>query len=233
MLIARDISERRLEQAQLEVYARDLRESFGRELRRAQDLEHSYFATVRALAIAVEAKDDYTGGHIQRVHDLGLVLARAVAPAEADEAQLAYGFLLHDVGKLAVPDAVLTKPGRLNDEEWRLMRAHPEVGMRILGGIPFLDRALDVVLHHHERWDGQGYPHGLAGERIPLWARLFAVVDTVDAITSDRPYRCGQPLETAIGAVLAGAGTQFDPACAAAMAALDRAEVTRALRLDR
>jgi PAS domain S-box-containing protein len=224
-LIARDISERRLEQAQLEAYAKDVRESFGRELRRARELERSYFHTVRALAAAVEAKDGYTGAHIQRVHAIGLLLARAIAPAEADDPQLAYGFLLHDIGKLSVPDAVLKKPGPLTDSEWTLMRRHPEAGARILDAIPFLDRAVDVVLHHHERWDGRGYPAGLEADGIPLWARIFSVADTVDAITSNRPYRRGRPLEQAVREIVARAGTQFDPDCAHALADLDHGAV--------
>lgn len=220
-LVARDISERRLEQAQLEAYARDIRESFRRELRRARDLERSYFATVRALAAAVEAKDGYTGAHIQRVHAIGLLLANTIAPQEAGDPQLAYGFLLHDVGKLTVPDAVLTKPGPLTASEWTLMRRHPEAGARILRAVPFLDRAVDVVLHHHERWDGRGYPAGLEGDEIPLWARIFAVADTIDAITSDRPYRRGRSLDEAVAEIHARAGTQFDPTCADAAAQLD------------
>jgi PAS domain S-box-containing protein len=223
--IMRDISERRLEQAQLQAYAKDVRESFGRELRRAAELERSYFHTVRALAAAVEAKDGYTGAHIQRVHEIGLLLAKAIAPSEADNPQLAYGFLLHDIGKLSVPDAVLKKPGPLTDSEWMLMRRHPEAGARILDAIPFLDRAVDVVLHHHERWDGRGYPAGLEADGIPLWARIFSVADTVDAITSDRPYRPGRPLEQAVEEIVARAGTQFDPECAHAMADLDHAAV--------
>jgi ribonuclease P protein subunit RPR2 len=217
--------ERRLEQAQLEAYARDVRASFGRELRRARELERSYFHTVRALAAAVEAKDGYTGAHIQRVHAIGLLLARTVAPDQAEDPQLAYGFLLHDIGKLSVPDAVLMKPGPLTDGEWTLMRRHPEAGARILDAIPFLDRAVDVVLHHHERWDGAGYPNGLGEDEIPLWARIFSVADTVDAITSDRPYRPGRPLDEAIDEILARAGTQFDPACAAALADIDAGAV--------
>jgi PAS domain S-box-containing protein len=220
-LIARDISERRLEQAQLAAYAKDVRESFGRELRRARELERSYFHTVRALAAAVEAKDGYTGAHIQRVHAIGLLLARRVAPEEAANPQLAYGFLLHDIGKLSVPDAVLKKPGPLTDTEWTLMRRHPEAGARILDAIPFLDRAVDVVLHHHERWDGRGYPAGLEEEGIPLWARIFSVADTVDAITSNRPYRRGRPLDQAIDEIVTRAGSQFDPDCAHALADLD------------
>jgi PAS domain S-box-containing protein len=224
-LVARDISERRLEQAQLQAYAKDVRESFGRELRRARELERSYFNTVRALAAAVEAKDDYTGAHIQRVHEIGLLLAKAVAPDQADDPQLAYGFLLHDIGKLSVPDAVLKKPGPLTDSEWLLMRRHPEAGARILDAVPFLDRAVDVVLHHHERWDGRGYPAGLEADGIPLWARIFAVADTVDAITSNRPYRRGRPLEQAVDEIVARAGTQFDPECAQALADLDHGAI--------
>jgi len=231
-LVARDISERRLEQAQLQAYAKDVRESYGRELRRARELERSYFYTVRALAAAVEAKDGYTGAHIQRVHQIGLLLAKTIAPDQADDPQLAYGFLLHDIGKLSVPDAVLKKPGPLTDSEWTLMRRHPEAGARILDAIPFLDKAVDVVLHHHERWDGRGYPAGLQQDDIPLWARIFSVVDTVDAITSNRPYRRGRPLEQAMDEVLSRAGTQFDPVCAHALAELDpgavRSAVTRA-----
>jgi PAS domain S-box-containing protein len=224
-LVARDISERRLEQAQLAAYAKDIRESFGRELRRARELERSYFHTVRALAAAVEAKDGYTGAHIQRVHQIGLLLAKAIAPDQADDPQLAYGFLLHDIGKLSVPDAVLKKPGPLTDDEWRLMRRHPEAGARILDAIPFLDRAVDVVLHHHERWDGRGYPAGLQEDGIPLWARIFSVADTVDAITSNRPYRRGRPLEEAVDEIVARSGTQFDPDCANALADLDHGAV--------
>ena len=180
---------------------------------------------MRALAAAVEAKDDYTGGHIQRVHEIGLLLAKAVAPDEADNPQLAYGFLLHDIGKLAVPDAVLKKAGPLTDAEWLLMRRHPEAGARILDAVPFLDQAVDVVLHHHERWDGRGYPAGLQEDGIPLWARIFSVADTVDAITSTRPYRRGRPLEEAVDEIVARAGTQFDPECANALAEIDHGAI--------
>jgi HD-GYP domain-containing protein (c-di-GMP phosphodiesterase class II) len=223
-------SDRDLERAQLRAYAEDVRNSYTRELRRTQQLKDTYLATVKALAAAVEAKDDSTGGHIQRVHALGMLLARAIVPEEADDAQLACGFLLHDVGKLSVPDAVLNKPGPLDEDEWEVMRRHPEQGAKILSTIPFLDRALDVVRHHHERWDGAGYPAGLCGEEIPLWARIFAVVDTVDAITSDRPYRPASPLDVAISELRAGAGAQFDPACVDAFMRLDREAVERLLQ---
>jgi HD-GYP domain-containing protein (c-di-GMP phosphodiesterase class II) len=222
--------DRDLERAQLRAYAEDVRNSYTRELRRSQELKDTYLATVKALAAAVEAKDDCTGGHIQRVHALGMLLARAVVPQEAGDAQLACGFLLHDVGKLAVPDAVLNKPGPLDADEWALMRQHPEKGAKILSAIPFLDRALDVVRHHHERWDGRGYPAGLRGDEIPLWARIFAVVDTVDAITSDRPYRAARSLEVAIEELRAGCGAQFDPDCVDAFDRLDRQAIDRLLQ---
>jgi diguanylate cyclase (GGDEF)-like protein len=237
-----DVSQRRLrrpraqpaaderEHAQLRAYAAEVRYSHARELRRMRELEDSYIATVRTLAAAVAAKDEYTGNHIQRVHDLGMLLAGVVCPSDIHDAQLGYGFLLHDIGKLTIPDAVLTKPGKLTAEEWELVRAHPMEGVRILSSVPFLDRALDVVAHHHECWDGSGYPAGLAGEEIPIWARIFATVDALDAMTSDRPYRSALPLEVAVAEVVAGAGTQFDPACVEALVTLDRREIRRRLQ---
>jgi HD-GYP domain-containing protein (c-di-GMP phosphodiesterase class II) len=218
-------SERDLERAQLRAYAEDLRNSYARELHRSRELEDSYIASVKSLAAAVEAKDEYTGGHIQRVHALGLLLAEVVAPEEATEPQLSYGFLLHDLGKLAVPDAVLNKPGKLDEDDWEQIRQHPEQGAKILSASPFLHRALDVVRHHHESWDGSGYPAGLRGEEIPLWARIFAVVDTVDAVTSDRPYRAARPLGAAIHELRKGAGSQFDPACVEAFLRIDRQSI--------
>lgn len=217
-----DPGERDLERTQLRAYAEDVRNSYTRELRRSQELQDSYLATVKVLAAAVEAKDDCTGGHIQRVHALGLLLARVIVPGEADDAQLSCGILLHDIGKLAVPDAVLNKPGELNEDEWKLMRQHPEQGAKILSAVPFLDRALEVVRHHHERWDGAGYPDGLRGEEIPRWARIFAIVDAVDAITSDRPYRPGRSVEVAFEEVHDAAGSQFDPNCVTAFERIDR-----------
>jgi HD-GYP domain-containing protein (c-di-GMP phosphodiesterase class II) len=199
---------------QLERYAADLREIFKQERNRAQELRRSYKATVLALANAVEARDAYTGKHAERVAAYGLRIAQA-AGVEVDP-QAEFGFLLHDVGKVAVPDAVLFKPARLNADEMALMQRHPEVGCDILRHIDFLDDAKVVVRHHHERWDGSGYPDGLARDEIPVQARVFAVADTLDALTTDRPYRDGAPWAEARRIIRAAAGSQFDPAIVAA-----------------
>jgi putative nucleotidyltransferase with HDIG domain len=199
------------DQRQLERYAADLRESYQRERARAGELRRSYKATVRALANAVEARDAYTGKHAERVAAYGLALARAVGIDIADEPQLEFGFLLHDIGKVAVPDAVLFKPDALSEKEFLQVAGHPLIGAAILRHVEFLDEASQVVRHHHERWDGNGYPDGLQGEEIPLAARVFAVADTLDAMTTDRPYREAVPWARARQEICAGAGSQFDP----------------------
>jgi ribonuclease P protein subunit RPR2 len=181
--------------------------------------------TISALAAAIAARDGCTGRHIERVRDLGLLLAAELAPSDLDDPQLAWGFLLHDIGKLAVPDAILLKPGPLDDREQAIMRRHPVVGAEVLADLAFLGRAIDVVRHHHERWDGGGYPDGLAGVEIPLWARMFAVVDAVDAMTSDRPYQRPCTLDAALGVLSEEAESQFDPFCVDAFLRLDRARV--------
>ena len=199
--------------------------SLGSARRRTRELRRSYAITVEALATAVEAKDHTTGGHIERVRRLGLLLAEQIIPRETKDPQMAYGFLLHDIGKLSVPDAILRAPGRLTEEQWSLMRRHPEEGVRMLAHVPFLDRALDVVLYHHERWDGGGYPEGLKGKEIPLWARIFSVVDSLDAMTADRPYRPGRSYSDALEEIKRSAGTQFDPKVVAALERIDPARI--------
>jgi ribonuclease P protein subunit RPR2 len=195
------------------------------ERRQRKQLVTSYGVTVESLAVAIEAKDHTTGGHIERVRRLGLLLANEIVPREARDPQMAYGFLLHDIGKLAVPDAILRAPGRLTEEQWALMRRHPEEGVRMLGGVPFLDRALEVVRHHHERWDGGGYPDGLHADEIPLWARIFSVVDALDAMTAERPYRPPRSYGDALAEIREHAGTQFDPAVVEALERLEAAVV--------
>jgi HD-GYP domain-containing protein (c-di-GMP phosphodiesterase class II) len=205
-------------QTQLEAYAIDVREVFASEKKRAaeliralDELHRTYLATVRGLAAAVEAKDEYTAGHLVRVTRYGLIMLEALAPEFKDDPEFEYGFLLHDIGKLGVPDAVLTKNGALTDEEWLLMREHPAIGVRILEGIPFLAGARDVVQFHHERWDGGGYPTGRSGEDIPMGARLFAVADAFDAMTTDRPYRRALTVDAAVKELHRNSGKQFWP----------------------
>jgi ribonuclease P protein subunit RPR2 len=168
-------------------------------------------ATVRALSNAVEARDAYTGKHAERVTAYGLAIARATDRSLALTPQLEFGFLLHDIGKVAIPDAILYKSGALSPEERALMAQHPVIGAAIVRGIDFLSDAVQVVRSHHERWDGSGYPDGLAGEEIPVAARVFAVADVLDALTTDRPYRPASPLSEARGMIEAAAGSHFDP----------------------
>ncbi len=203
---------------QLERYAADLRETFKQERERTQEIRRSYVATVRALTNAVGARDAYTGKHAERVAAYSLELARNIAPELVADPLSEFGFLLHDVGKVAIPDAVLLKPQPLTAAERTLMETHTVIGAQIIAGIEFLSDAQAVVRHHHERWDGGGYPDGLAGEDIPIAARIFAVADTFDALTTDRPYRPATRFERAHEVIAAEAGRQFDPAVVAAFA---------------
>jgi len=218
--------------SQLLRYADDLRTTWGAERRRAEELrealaavEHAYSATVRALATAVEAKDAYTGGHLTRVTAYGVQVCRAIGGGLPATPGLEYAFLLHDLGKIGVPDAVLNKAGPLTDEEWVLMREHPAIGMRILDGVPRMDVVREVVYCHHERWDGAGYPEGLKGEAIPLAARAFAAVDAFDAMTTDRPYRRAASLDEALARLRAASGAQFAPDAVDAIHLVDRGEL--------
>jgi putative nucleotidyltransferase with HDIG domain len=196
---------------QLERYAADLRETFKRERERRHELRRSYMATVRALCNAVEARDAYTGKHAERVAAYGMEIARVLDAPFADDPEVEFGFLLHDVGKVAVPDSILWKPEPLTPEERSLMERHPLVGWEILREIDFLGEAKLVVRHHHERWDGAGYPDGLAGDVIPLSARVFAVADVLDALTTVRPYRAPSTVIEARAMIEDSSGTHFDP----------------------
>jgi putative nucleotidyltransferase with HDIG domain len=214
-------------QRQLERYAADLREVFKQERTRAQELRRSYRATVRALSNAVEARDAYTGKHAERVTAYGMELAQAVGLSIEESPQIEFGFLLHDIGKVAVPDAILFKAGRLTAEEYSLIAQHPVVGAEILRDVDFIGEGKLVVRHHHERWDGTGYPDGLAGEEIPLAARVFAVADTLDALTTDRPYRPAAGWEEARDEIHRFSGRQFDPTVVAAYDAIPDVEFER------
>jgi putative nucleotidyltransferase with HDIG domain len=205
---------------QLERYAADLRETFKEERARAQELRNSSMAMVRALSNAVEARDVYTSKHAERVAAYGIAIAKALKLQLADASQIELGFLLHDVGKVAIPDAILLKPESLTENERALMEQHPVIGWEIVRGIEFLGEAGHVVRSHHERWDGRGYPDGLAGEQIPVAARVFAVADVLDALTTDRPYRPASPLADARAMIVAESGKQFDPAVIEAFSAI-------------
>ena len=168
-------------------------------------------ATIQALAAAVEARDLGTGRHLKRVTDLAVESMERIDGDLARNEEVRYGFMLHDVGKVGIPDAVLNKPGPLNDAEWSTMRRHPEIGLGIVEPIGFSKCATDVILCHHERWNGSGYPLGLSGEQIPLVARTFSVADAYDAMTSHRPYRDAMSQEDALEVIDLDAGERFDP----------------------
>jgi ribonuclease P protein subunit RPR2 len=202
----------RPDEEQLVLYARDLRHLV--ELERAQRglLESAYKQTVSALASALGTKDTGTRQHSQRVQRYALELAAAIDPALATDPALEYGFLLHDIGKIGVPDQILLKPSPLSPAEWRVMQAHTVLGAQMISGVAFLQGAgVEVVRSHHERWDGDGYPDGLTGEEIPIGARIFAVADALDAITNHRPYREGKNWRVSRREIVGQAGKQFDP----------------------
>jgi response regulator RpfG family c-di-GMP phosphodiesterase len=212
---------------QLERYAADLRETFKEERARAQELRESYMLTVRALASAVEARDAYTGRHAERVAAYGLQLADVYGMRLGDNPQIEFGFLLHDAGKVAVPDAILFKAGSLTSAERLIIEQHPITGSEIVRDIAFLDAARDVIRHHHERWDGTGYPDGLAGDAIPISARIFAVADTLDALTTHRPYRRASSIAQARVIILQAVGTHFDPSVIEAFKHLPDEDIER------
>jgi GAF domain-containing protein len=174
-------------------------------------LEESYLETVLALAKAVDAKDTYTADHAQRLAIMALAVGREMGMTEHDLASLRSGAILHDIGKIGVPDAILQKPSSLTPAEWAQMREHPSIGARILAPVPHLAGTAQIVRHHHERFDGKGYPDGLAGEVIPLGARILTVVDSYSAITDRRVYKEARSHAEAVSELRKCAGTQFDP----------------------
>ena len=180
----------------------------------ATKLEQHYTKTIEALTSALEARDPYTQAHTGRIRDLAMAIALALRVPRQVRDAVHFGALLHDVGKIGISDSILQKPGPLSEAEWQIMRRHPEIGVKMLSGIDFLAPALDVVMYHHERWDGRGYPSGLRGDQIPLAARIVAVCDAFDAMTTDRPYRKGFSTEQALAELTGVAGTQLDPRCA-------------------
>jgi putative nucleotidyltransferase with HDIG domain len=215
---------RALERRRLHIENRFYREELERKVRERtyelnealNDVEESYKITLEALVTALDAREHETHAHSQRVREYTLNLAKQLGLKHDDLIQTGRGALLHDVGKIGVPDSILLKPGKLNDQEWVEMRKHPQIGYNILQSIEFLSPAAEIVLCHQERWDGMGYPNRLAGLDIPLGARIFAIVDTMDAMTSNRPYRKALSFQAALKEIQSCAGTQFDPTIAAA-----------------
>ncbi len=230
--IERALAKRRLELARQRYRTsleRRVREKTAELSKALREIEASYASTLSALVAALDAREHETSDHSQRVVRYTLAIAERLGVPEAERPDIARGALLHDIGKIGVPDAILLKPGPLLPSEWDEMRRHPQTGYTILQSIPFLARAAEIVLSHQEKFDGTGYPRQLAGEAIPLGARIFAIADTLDAITSDRPYRKGGPIEKARNEIRRFAGTQFDPRCAEAFLSLDL-QVVEALR---
>jgi len=175
------------------------------------DLVLAYDATIEGWSRALDLRDKETEGHTQRVAQMAEQLAREMGFSETLLMHIHRGALLHDIGKMGVPDTVLLKPGSLTDEEWVVMRQHPVHAFDLLSPIAYLSPAIDIPYAHHEKWDGSGYPRGLAGEAIPLAARIFAVIDVWDALRSDRPYRAAWPQAKALAHIKEGAGSHFDP----------------------
>jgi putative nucleotidyltransferase with HDIG domain len=206
-----DITSRKLAEEQ----ADRLHDENARLLERLQlqnaALVQAYEATIEGWSRALEMRDKETKGHSERVKRLSLQLGRRVGLGAVELIDLRRGVLLHDIGKMVTPDAILLKPGPLTDEEWKVMRQHPTYAYQMLHDIPFLERALDIPWAHHENYDGSGYPRGLKGDAIPYGARIFALVDVWDALTSDRPYRPAWPPEAAMAFIVEQSGKRFDP----------------------
>jgi response regulator RpfG family c-di-GMP phosphodiesterase len=199
------------------LYARDLRHLLELERGQREALQSAYLETIAALASALESKDTGTRAHSQRVERYAVALAESVDRRLNGEQSTKFGFLLHDVGKIGIPDSILQKPGPLTPAERRRMQTHTVLGEQMLGGVAFLQgEGLKVVRSHHERWDGRGYPDGLSGSDIPLGARVFAVADALDAMTSHRPYRRALKWSVAREEILLQAEAQFDPDVVAA-----------------
>lgn len=198
-----------------------------------EELEMHSLGTLQALVAAVDAKDSYTARHSIAVTDYAVAIARRLGLDEGLVRDVERAGLLHDVGKIGTPESILLKPARLDEDEFKIMSEHSEMGGHIIEAVPFLSPLMPVIRHHHERWDGSGYPDGLAGERIPLLSRVLAVADAFDAMTSERPYRKPVPLDEAEAELLRCAGSQFDVRCVNALvAALNAGEVTVLVHRD-
>ena len=180
-------------------------------LREHEELLRAYNETIEGWGMALSLKEEETSEHSKRVTEMTVRIARAMGMKDEDLYHVRLGALLHDIGKIGVPDSILLKPGKLTEDEWKIMKKHPEYAYQMLSPISYLRRALEIPYSHHERWDGTGYPRGLKGKEIPLSARIFAVVDVWDALTRDRPYRKAYPEDKVIEYIRSESGSHFDP----------------------
>jgi HD-GYP domain-containing protein (c-di-GMP phosphodiesterase class II) len=180
---------------------------------RVTEAKSGFNATLISLSKAIDLRDNDTEGHCRRVVEYSLMMGRFLKFDDDELIRLCHGALLHDIGKIGIPDAILHKPGPLTDEEWQVMRTHPQLGALLVADVRQLERAREVILNHHERFDGRGYPRGLTNDQVPLAARVFTIADAFDAMISDRPYRKAMSLTEARAEVRRCSGTQFDPTC--------------------
>ena len=204
--------------------------TFHENASRFNEQQMMFIGTLEAVSTALDAKDPYTYGHSDRVAHMAVQLSRAIGLDEAEVERIRIAGLVHDVGKIGVPEAVLCKTGKLTNDEYDLIKQHPRIGYNILKGIPNMEDVLDGVLYHHERWDGRGYPDRIAGENIPLYGRILAVADTFDAMSSTRSYRQAMPRDKVLEEILRCAGSQFDPRLTGPFVALDFTEFDELVR---
>jgi len=204
--------ERALEKRKLELENRDYQEHLKQKVeKQAKKIRDSFLNALTALVYALEAKDKYTSGHSQRVAEISVAIAREMGLSRQDIAGIRLAGLIHDIGKIGIRASVLNKPDRLNDNEHQHIKTHPEIGEHILAPVVEDENILKAVRHHHERYDGTGYPDGLSGEQIPLGAKILAIADAYDAITSERPYREAMSPQVAYKIIERCKGSQFDP----------------------
>lgn len=175
------------------------------------EVNFEYHEMVECITSALDARDPYTGNHSRRVSDMACFLCQKLGISHEETQEIHISGHLHDIGKIGVPDRVLLKPGKLNDEEWELMKKHPEIGADILSKCPHFSRIAAIILHHHERWDGKGYPFGAKGTEIPIGARIIAVCDSIDAMASARAYRKALPLDVVKSEIEKNIGIMYDP----------------------
>lgn len=175
------------------------------------EVNFEYHEMVECITSALDARDPYTGNHSRRVSDMACFLCQKLGISHEETQEIHISGHLHDIGKIGVPDRVLLKPGKLNDEEWALMKKHPEIGADILSKSPHFSRIAAIILHHHERWDGKGYPFGAKGTEIPIGARIIAVCDSIDAMASARAYRKALPLDVVKSEIEKNIGIMYDP----------------------